>query len=94
MLLHTMRNTVPIAEQLAWPLDLEVLLCVLGCLVVVEPVRIFLPGEDLELEAGWGEGYVGAFGAGFISNYNQINRCSPTQSTRVNTIILIERKLT
>jgi hypothetical protein len=44
------RGTVPIAENLAWALYLEVLLGVLGSLVVEEPVGVLLPRQDLELQ--------------------------------------------
>jgi hypothetical protein len=43
---------MPVAEDLARPLDLEVLLHVLGRLVVEQSVGVLLPGENLQLETG------------------------------------------
>lgn len=44
-------HTVPIAEELAGALYLEVFLGVLGGLVVEEPMRVLLPRQYLELQA-------------------------------------------
>ena len=68
MPLREKRGTVPVAEQFAWPLDLEVLLYMLGRLVVEQSMRVLLPCQDLELQSFLREKYVGAFEAGFISN--------------------------
>lgn len=64
---------MPIAEQLAGTLDFEVLLHEFGGLVVVEPVGVLLPGGDLQVEAAWRDGYVGALATAFIQTETIIN---------------------
>lgn len=51
MLLSYRWITVPVPEDLAWALDFKIFLDVLGGLVIEQPVGIFLPGEDLKLQA-------------------------------------------
>jgi hypothetical protein len=71
-------STVPVAEHLARPLDLEVLFLQLRGLVVVKTVRIFLPCLHLQMQSALHIKYVGAFGADFIqkeqllTNYSQL----------------------
>lgn len=59
---------MPIAEEFAGALDLEILLGMLGGLVVEEPVGVLLPRQDLELQAESMGTYVGALEFVFISN--------------------------
>lgn len=58
--------TVPISENFARSLDLKKFFFELGSFVVVEPVGVFFPTEDLKLKAEWNWSYVGTFEACFI----------------------------
>lgn len=46
---------MPVAEELAWSLDLKVLLYMLGRLVVEQSVGVLFPCEDFELQSTWNE---------------------------------------
>lgn len=65
---------MPVAEDLAGALDLEVLLDMLGSLVVEQSVGVLLPREDFELESALGVSYVAGLLVGFImENLNHGN---------------------
>lgn len=79
---------MPVAEDLAWPLDLEVLLDVFGGLVVEQPVGVLLPRENLQLEAWLGESYV----AGLLPFINR-NLNHPSDSNSPQTLLPFKNML-
>ena len=48
---HESMRSRPISKHFAWALNLKEFLPMLGCFVIVESMRIFLPGKNLKVES-------------------------------------------
>jgi len=63
---------VPVSEHFARALDLKVFFEIFCVLVIVETVRVFLPGSDCHVQARYALKYVGAFARTFMESANYI----------------------